>query len=106
MSATLINFLSMLFPQYMKNFGFMRTAVIKVGKEFEQKSYQELLRPAEELSITRLVDGEKLTFSAESVKVEKNGDLHFCIDANGLSTLFGIKPSYQFIKRKDGSIYY
>jgi hypothetical protein len=28
------------------------------------------------------------------------------IDSYGLPTLAGVKPSYQFVKRPDGSVYY
>jgi hypothetical protein len=36
-----------------------------------------------------------------------NQDLCICIDAKSkLPTWFGIKPSYRFFKRRDGSVYY
>jgi len=78
-----------------------------VGKEFEKKSYKELLEPAETLSFSKVVKGTRIHFSAECYNVEKNSDIAFCIDVDisGLP-FFTRKPSYHFFKSKDGRIYY
>lgn len=89
-----------------ENYCILRTQVNLVGKEYERKSYEELLLPAEEGSISRVVGEHTLSFSAEAYNKKDNGDLCFCIDAGGLPTPSNIKPSYQFYKRPDGSVYY
>ena len=82
----------------------MRAAVQEIGREFEARPYEELLQPAEVLSVSRIFDGDLLHFSAEAFCVDDNGDIHFCIDAGGLPTKTFWQPSYQFIKRRDGSV--
>jgi hypothetical protein len=95
-----------LFNQQLKhNYQLLKEAVETVGKEFEQKSYIELLRPAEEQFTVRVIEGHYLTFSGEAYHIKKDGTLCFCLDADGLPTLF-YKPSYHFYKRRDGSVYY
>ena len=82
----------------------MRAAVREVGREFECKPYEELLQPAEVLSVSRIFDGDLLHFAAEAYRVDRNGDIHFSIDVSGLPTTTSWLPSYQFIKRRDGSV--
>lgn len=89
------------------NYEFLRAAGESVGREYEAKCYDELRRPAEELSTTRIIDGVEVFFSAEAYEVKPNGDVCFCVDVDArLPTLLGVKPSYQFVKRRDGSVYY
>ncbi len=79
----------------------------KVGKDFEQRNYNELLKPAEEISFSKNIDGVEIFFSAEAYNIKKNGDICFSIDADTKSPkIKGWKPSYQFCKRKDGTVYY
>jgi hypothetical protein len=82
----------------------MRVAAHELGREFESKPYNELLQPAEVLSVSRIFNGDLLHFAAEAYRVDKNGDIHFCIDVSGLPTKTSWLPSYRFIKRRDGSI--
>ena len=85
----------------------LRRAVETVGREFEAMPYERLLERAEVLSFTRIVDGLEMTFSAEAFDVDRNGDIHFCIDADAtLLGRWGWFPSYQFSKRRDGSVYH
>ena len=101
--------LSELFPQTQKlqdNYETLLTEVNKVGKIYERKSYEELLLPAEQNSIEITIGDRTLYFSAEAYNIKSDGTLCFCIDADGLPTLWGVKPSYQFYKRRDGSVYY
>ncbi len=42
----------------------------------------------------------------DAYHVQKNGTVAVSIDADGLPTILGIKPSYHFYKRPGGSIYY
>lgn len=96
-----------MFERYKENYQFLRRQVDIEGKKFEEMPYEELLKPAEILSRSRVVDGIKVYFSAEAYNIKENGDIAFCIDAGAhLPTILGIKPSYQFFKRKDGSVYY
>ena len=98
-----------LVPQTQKlqeNYAILQTEVNKIGKVYEQKSYEELLLPAEQNSTEIKVGDRTLYFSAEAYNIKSDGALCFCIDADGLSTLWGIKPSYHFYKRCDGSVYY
>lgn len=82
----------------------MRAAAEELGREFQSRSYEELLQPAEVLSGSRIFNGDLLHFSAEAYRVDDNGDIHFCIDFSGLPTKASWLPSYVFIKRRDGSI--
>lgn len=88
-----------------ENYDILRREVEIEGKRYEKMSYEELQKPPEELSCSRVVNGVELFFSAESYNTKPNGDLCFCVDVDGLPCLF-VKPSYQFYKRKDGSVYY
>ncbi|GBF79648.1 hypothetical protein [Aphanothece sacrum] len=92
--------------QLKHNYQLLKQAVETVGKEFEQKSYLELLQPAEELFTVKMFEEHYLTFSGEAYHLKKDGTICFCLDVDGLPTLFGIKPSYHFYKRRDGSVYY
>lgn len=53
-----------------------------------------------------MIGDRKIYFSAEAYNIKPDGTLCFCIDAEGLPTLLGIKPSYHFYKRPDNSVYY
>jgi hypothetical protein len=84
----------------------LRQELHKVAKEYEAMTYERLLAPAEELSTSREINGFTVHFSAEAYDIKKNGDICFCIDAEGLPTKARWKPSYRFFKRKDGSVYH
>ena len=88
------------------NFALLRRALEVVGPEFERRPYDELTIRAEELSFARVFEGVSIAFSAEAYGREKNGDLSFCIDADGPPTFPFPGPSWNFYKRKDGSVYY
>jgi hypothetical protein len=90
-----------------RNYEILRQEVDKIGREYEQKSYEELLSKAEPTILTEITaEGVTLTFVAEAYHLQKDGTICFCIDADGLPTICGIKPSYSFYKRSDGSVYY
>ncbi|GEM_PF-5081342 len=84
----------------------MRRFSVEIGREFETKPYDALLAPAEVLSGSRAFEGATLSFSAEAYRIDRNGDLYFCIDIDGLPTKQRWRPSYRFIKQKDGSVRY
>lgn len=92
--------------QLRQNYEILQREVQKLGLEYEQKSYDELLRPAEDNFTVKIIDDYEITFSAEAYDRQKDGTIYFCIDADGLPTFLGIKPSYHFYKRPDGSIHY
>jgi len=87
-----------------ENCHFMRQALHEVAQEYEQMPYETLLQPAEVLSMSRIFGKMRLDFSAEAYDVDKDGDIHFCIDVDGLPTKTKWKPSYRFVKRRDGSV--
>ena len=95
-----------MFDKYKRNWAILRREIMTEGARFERMSYDQLLRPAEEISTSRVVDGVELFFSAEAYNIDSAGVIHFCIDVSGLPTFLGIKPSYQFKKRRDGSVFY
>lgn len=92
--------------QLRQNYEILQQEVQKLGLEYEQKSYEELLRSAEDNLAVKIIDDHEITFSAEAYNRHKDGTICFCIDADGLPTFLGIKPSYHFYKRLDGSIHY
>ena len=97
----------MVFENLRANFALLRRAANEIGAEFESMSYAELQRPAEELSGERDFEGCRITYSAEMYRLDPNGDIAFCIDVSAkIPTLLGVKPSYQFHKRPDGTVYY
>jgi hypothetical protein len=96
-----------LFPPYIQNWRLLRQAVNEVGSECEKWHYEVLDRPAEwQPSLVRIIGGQQVTFTIDCWEKRPNGDLFISIDADGLSTLAGVKPTYQFAKRIDGSVYY
>jgi hypothetical protein len=84
----------------------LRRELARVAREFEAMSYECLREQAETLSFDCKVDGKTISFVAEAFQLDRNGDLHVCVDAgtNGCTPTW--QPSYRFVKRRDGSIYY
>lgn len=89
-----------------ENKALLRRAVNAEGAGFEANRYEELRNLGDEEGSERMVEGHRLTFSAEIFDIKDNGDLLVCVQVAGLPTLFGIKPCYHFHKRIDGSVYY
>lgn len=94
--------------RYRANWAILRTETNAIGAEIEQWSYDALNRPAEEQPlIERTVAGVLTRFQIDCYATLENGDLAISIDAHGgPPTLLGVKPSYHFYKRLDGSVYY
>jgi hypothetical protein len=92
--------------EFRRNYALLRRELARIAPDYEQKPYQDLLRPEEELSVTRRVNDDELYFSAQTLETLKDGTLYFCIDAMGLPTILGRKPSWYFYKRRDGSVYH
>jgi hypothetical protein len=92
---------------YRENWRILRRAVHALGSECEGWEYGRLDKAAEEQpAIERTCEGRKVRFQIDCWDKKTNGDLLMCIDAFGLPTLLGVKPTYQFAKRMDGSTYY
>ncbi len=90
-----------------RNWTFLRAAANTVGAEYEAMSYEELQRPAEILSTEREIEGIRVTFSTEAYNTKPNQDLCVSVDVwAALPTFLGVKPSYHFYKRPDGTVYY
>jgi hypothetical protein len=91
-------------------YALLRREVQVVGRELEALPYERLLEWDDNLAnIDKVVDGVAIHFSTELVSVDKNGDLHICIDASARAPEWkwrGVLPSYNFRKRKDGSVYW
>jgi len=88
-------------------YALLRREVDKVGKNLESMPYDDLMRrmDSEEASWDTSVDGVAVSFSAEVFQVKRNGDAGICIDARAEPNRTRWQPSYQFFKRKDGSVY-
>lgn len=85
----------------------LRAITDEVGKEVEGWSYEKLSLRAEEISFSRVFDGERLYFSLEAFNTNDRGDLHICMDCSPeRKAVFKWYPSYVFWKRRDGSVYY
>jgi hypothetical protein len=91
-------------------YALLRREVQVVGKELEALPYERLREWDDSLTtIAKVVDGVEIHFSTELVSIEKNGDLHVCIDAYADAPDWkwrDVLPSYNFRKRKDGSVYW
>ncbi|MHB0959523.1 MAG: hypothetical protein ACYC6N_03500 [Pirellulaceae bacterium] len=87
-------------------YALLRAEVTRLGKQFEALPFERLLEPDESWSMTKVVEGITLSFEAELFKIKDNGDIGVCIDARAEPNRTGRQPSYQFYKRKDGSVYY
>ncbi len=96
-----------IFSKNKKNAEFLKQIADRVGKEYESKSYEELLRLDETVEHELIEDGVRVFYYAELYNKKQNGDLCVSIDFHSdLPTFLGIKPAYQFKKRPDGSVYY
>ncbi len=91
---------------YQHPWSLLRLETDRIGAEVEQWAYADLNRPAEaQLPIERMVAEMSVYFQIDLYETRPNGGL--CINAHGgPPTLLGIKPSYCFFKRRDGSVYY
>lgn len=90
------------------NWALLRAATNEVGAEVEGWPYAALRRRAEEQPpIARVVDGCPAAFQVDCIGTAPDGELHISIDARGgPPTLPGVKSSYVFYKRPDGTVHY
>ena len=93
-------------PQRLKDpiYALLRREVEVRGHELESMPYERLREFDDSLAYTsRRVDGIDIYFDAELVKVDRNGDLHVCIDAAARVPDWkwrDVLPSYRFVKRR------
>lgn len=90
------------------NYRFLREAADREGETLEALPYETLRNlPDEYVGYSKTIDGIECRFSADVYEEMKNGDLSIGLDINAdLPTKWGVKPSYNFYKRPDGSVYY
>ncbi|WOB42356.1 hypothetical protein HNI00_03665 [Thermoleptolyngbya oregonensis NK1-22] len=98
----------MFLDRYRLHWRLLRAETNRVGAEVEQWSYEQLDQDAEnQPPLERQVEAVPVIFQIDRCDRLPNQDLCICIDAKSkLPTGFGIKPSYRFFKRRDGSVYY
>ena len=89
-----------------RNWRALREVTDAVGREVEAWSYEALDRAAEhQPSIERVVEGHVVSFQVDCIGKGADGTLRISIDAHGgPSTTLGIRPSYVFLKRRDGML--
>jgi hypothetical protein len=89
-------------------YAWLRREVQILGQGYEALPCRRLLEFDDSLTCrSKVVDGFEIYLNAELVSTEKNGDLHICIDATARAPEWkwrGVLPSYNFKKRRDGSI--
>lgn len=91
------------------NYQLLKSTLEAEAEKIEKRSHAELhSSAAEELSYVIIIDGHECHLSFEAIGSLPNGDLEICIDIDSheMPTKFGIKPSWHFFKRQDGSVYY
>lgn len=84
----------------------LQDAAEKVGREFEELSYEEL-KERDETSGTVEMKGQVLEYSAFSYDHDPDsGTIYFCIDIHSKLPVWppGLLPSWQFLMRPDGSV--
>jgi hypothetical protein len=88
-----------------QNFALLQAIADAIGREFEARSYEELLAADDEPGFSRVIDGVRVDVfartrcrpdNAVSVAVECRSDLPIPI---------GARPTYSFRKRPDGSVF-
>jgi hypothetical protein len=91
-------------------YALLRHEVQLLGKELEALPYERLLEFDDSLAYkSKIIGGVEIYFNSELVGIDKNGDLHVCIDANSRAPGWkwrDVLPSYNFRKRQDGSVYW
>jgi hypothetical protein len=96
-------------PRRMRDpiYALLRREVEKAAKRLEAMPYEDLLRSvaSEDASWDTVVDGVAISFSTEIFQIKRDGDAGICIDARAEPNRTRWQPSYQFFKRKDGSVY-
>jgi len=95
------------------NYRILSDALESFAREFERRDYtalEQLLGPSsgpqDEPVFEKTFEEKRMLISVDLIDKYENGDIHIVLNIDGLPTLLGIKPSWQFYKRRDGSTYY
>jgi hypothetical protein len=89
--------------RWSKNYALLRRAVDSAGRALAARPYESFLEPDEEFSFAEFVDGVEVHFGVEVYRLDRDGTLWVCVDADAaLTTPLGIKPSFVFRKLPDG----
>ncbi len=96
-----------IFPKRYSNYKFLQRNTIELGREVAKWSYDQLNKDAEDQQpIIKTIDGVEIQWQIDCYEKLPNGDLHICIDCSSkIPALFGVLPSYVFIKQRDGSVH-
>ena len=85
------------------NYAFLRRAVDSAGRALAARPYESFLEPGEEFSFAEFVDGVEVHFGVEIYRIDRDGTLWVCVDADAaVTTPLGIKPTFLFRKLPDG----
>jgi len=89
--------------RWSSNYAFLRRAVDSAGRALAARPYESFLQPGEEFSFAEFVDGVEVHFGVEVYRVDRDGTLWVCVDADAaVTTPLGIKPTFFFRKLPDG----
>ncbi len=92
--------------RWSRNYAFLRTALDATVREIARRPYDALLQPGEELSFAQFVDGVRVDFEVEVIRLDSNGTLWVRVQAlSDLPTPLRIKPAMVFRKLYEGSAY-
>jgi hypothetical protein len=91
-----------------RNWNELRAVTDRVGAEVASWPYDALDRPAEQQPVlTRTVGTTTVHFAVDCVGTGPDGELEICVDAvGGPATFLGLRPSYRFYKRRDGTVHH
>ena len=95
--------------EFRRNYKLLEEELSATVPEFESISYGDLKQrmfggTGGVTRVERVVEGKTLSVELALVEEGRDGGLLFAVDAKGLPTMFGGKPSWQFRKHPDGSI--
>lgn len=89
-----------------RNFALLQAIADAIGKEFEAKSYEELLSAGTSGPVSRVIDGVRVDVSARARHRATDDAVSVQIDVQSdLPTPLGARPTYTFRKRPDGSVF-
>ena len=88
-----------------QNFALLQAIADAIGKEFEARSYDELLAIDKAPAFTRVMDGVEVEVAARSRRRPDDAVSVTVECRSGLPIPLGARPLYTFRKRPDGSVF-
>ena len=88
-----------------QNFALLQAIADAIGKEFEARSYDDLLAIDAEPAFPRVIDGVKVEVSARARRRPDNAVSVAVECRSDLPVPIGARPTYTFRKRPDGSVF-